>query len=227
MRDEYYANMKDVWKWSVVAGLAIPPEANRSPYERILYVAMMRPDEGNGDGQFFDDFNGANQVVADFFRHQERQAFGLQNDHGIQRPLLRRVRRITRLGDIIRCPIAYVGAEYRENRANQYFTEQVLPWLSVRQLSLPIVVLIDPDTGISQTNNPGDTQVAPAQIQVVWTAMRSRDVLVIYVQPDHNLGMGGEAARLGPMLPPLLPSQVRQEPFPFDNGGGLLVAVKP
>src|SRR4051794_25631837 len=114
MRDQYYGDRKDVWKWTVVAR-----EASRISAARVIYVAMMRPNSAAeaGHGGNFGPCAGALPKVTAFIE-SERRDFGLL-DGDVTRPYLRRVARISALSDRINVPIAYVGALYRANDANR------------------------------------------------------------------------------------------------------------
>lgn len=57
MRDEFYGDRKDLWKWTMVLNEACDSR-------RIIYVAMYRPDE-----QAKNEF-AVRADVADFFRNE-------------------------------------------------------------------------------------------------------------------------------------------------------------
>lgn len=223
MRDQYYGDRKDVWKWTVVRR-----EAQDAQATRILYVAMMRPD-GNADanhGGSFDPVAGSDATIVQFFA-QERQAFGLQAfdrpaDWHIAYPQNRRVRRIVRLRQTLSRSVTYVGAEYRADHAQTYFDEQVMPWLGQ---NVTAVVLLDPDT--CMVAEPDDRQVGTAQVEAVWQAMSTGSTLVLYLEPNHQQdAMNAQAAQLAGLLQ-IAPAQVRMYGFPFAGGSGFLAATRP
>jgi hypothetical protein len=220
MRDQFYGDRKDVWEWTVTA-----VEARKTKAVRIVYAAMMRPNDDSeaGHGKGFAPCTGAEECVVDFFE-RERRAFG--GDNGNAKPAIshRRVHRIVDLAPAIEMPIAFVGALYRARTAAAYFTEQVLPWLQFRNGHQPLVVLLDPDTGLAQSPTPNDKQLGTEQLLIVWNALKSDDVLILYCEPCRaEDALQTEAAR----VEKLLGAPVRPCAFPFNSGQGYLVARRP
>jgi hypothetical protein len=121
MRNEFYGDRKDLWKWTVVLN-----EAGQR--RQVLYVAMYRP-----DGKLKYD-EGIRTDVADFFRN-ERKALNL----------LRECSRIKLLSTRI---IPFVEI-YDPAQVDAYLApvKQVLE----SRLNLSnYVVFLDPDTGIRE-----------------------------------------------------------------------------
>jgi hypothetical protein len=220
MRDQYYGDRKDIWKWTVSHRLIKAHGINK-----IIYAAMMRPNakRESGHGGNFDIFNGSNEEVASFF-DGERRSFGLVSGSDVTRPEHRRVNRIERLGVTIKCPIIYIGASYGSAGADRYFLEQMVPWLSFRKTDEKFLVLLDPDTGISQTDRHGDEQLGTEQLKKVWGELQSQDILMIYSEPARTINaLSVEADRVST----LLKSSCSTEPFPFQVNQGYLIIKRP
>jgi hypothetical protein len=125
MRNEFYGDRKDLWKWTVVLN-----EAGQS--RQILYVAMYRP-----DGKVKCD-HGIRPDVADFFRN-ERKALGVQ----------RECSRIKVLSSQI-VPFLEV---YESMHLDAYLAP-VKQALESRSKPSNCVVFLDPDTGLREKSGP-------------------------------------------------------------------------
>ena len=197
MRDQYYADRKDVLKWTVTLH-----EAEQAGATTVLYVALMRPDDGNAnepsaEGMDFEEPPQAHQPdqrVVEFFGG-ERVAFGLGGDV-VTRPENRRVDRVVGF-----CPdgivIKHISAPYRWNQVEDYFQKHVGPaWDALAKDVGPIVVLVDPDTGLPRESNPvvgrlranhrRHKQVNPVLLRSLWQKMRDGDVLVLAQWPFNE-----------------------------------------
>lgn len=157
MRNEFYADLNDVWKWSVALKAA-------SKKDGIVYVVMFRPDAQRalpGD---------ADPRVVEFFRKEWDEIYSR-----------RRVERINKLA-LISDGLIYIDATYTNATREAYF-KKVDELLKARPSSQRHVVLLDPDTGIAGMSSD-HTHVHPDQIKSTWKAMRGDDVLMIY---QHSL----------------------------------------
>jgi hypothetical protein len=214
MRDQYYGDWKDVWKWTVIA-----QQVATANSARIVYAAMMRPDDEQvGHGCSFGDVQGAHNGVVAFFE-QERRDFALEGNV-VGRPRLRRVNRIAALSGGIRNPIAFIGAQYSSTSRSYYFDSQVLPWLHVNRNQQPIVVLLDPDSGLSQAAEPNDCQLGVTELQTVWNTLQLGDVLVLHSEPGYALNaLIAERNRVQGVLN----AEIQVSAFPFNPNQGYLI----
>ena len=171
MRDQFYADANDVWKWTCVVKAAVPDK-------RILYVVMYRPDAPKSFRARFYPADEISSRVAGFFDEEQP---ALNRD--------RRVARITRLDK----RIELIDSEYRHEIREDYFAEVV------RRLSRPrstsFVVLLDPDTGM-ESNHPGDKHVCCAQIRSTWKHMNRGDVLLVYQECQIPAAFSGKQLKI-------------------------------
>jgi hypothetical protein len=151
MRDEFYADHRDLWKWTEVLKAA-------GETKKILYVAMLRPDTPN-KGQP----EGVASRVWKFFE-EERRSLNAE----------RKCARVTRLS----ASIEPFFDSYRYKDRHEY-SRRVAESLRSRPQGERHVVFLDPDTGIGG-GRPGDKHVPVEQIGSVWSAMREGDILLIY-----------------------------------------------
>ena len=151
MRDQFYADHRDLWKWTEVLKAA-------GEDKKILYVAMLRPDTPSRSKP-----EGVDPRVWNFFE-QEWRSLSAE----------RKCSRITRLSTRIE-PL-FDGYSYK-GRAD-YFG-RVAESLRSRPEGVRHVVFLDPDTGIGG-GRPNDKHVSVEEIRSVWNAMRKDDTLLIY-----------------------------------------------
>ena len=154
MRDEFYADGKDVWKWACTLDAA-------EGKTHILHVAMYRPDKRRSYGKTFCNLEKNGKRVVSFF-DEERQLLR-------QKDLLRRVERLDSRIEVLSKPYS------REVRV-RYF-EEVVNKLK-RRTAGSYVVLLDPDTGIEPTKS-SDNHVCCDDIRSIWRGMNPGDILLV------------------------------------------------
>jgi hypothetical protein len=159
MRHDFYADRKDVWKWTLALRLA-------GDKKWIMYVAMFRPnqrDYGPVD-------SCANERVKSFFE-SERKIIAEES--------LQCLQRVVRLHPEKIDPIF---AEY--TGSSDYFTH-VVEKLDGRESQRRDVILVDPDNGI-EPKKCGPKHVPVSELKKLWSRMRPGDDLVVFQYNDHT-----------------------------------------
>jgi len=155
VRDEFYADGKDVWKWTCTLEAA-------EGKTHILHVAMYRPDKRRSYGKAFCNLSKIGHQVVDFF-DRERQSLRPKG-------LLRRVERLDSRVEVLATP-------YLHNTRHTYF-EAVVEKLKRRAAGSCYVVLLDPDTGIEPAR-PADEHLCCDDMLSVWHTMTPGDILLV------------------------------------------------
>lgn len=150
MRNEFYGDPKDLWKWSVVLN-----EADRGKDRHVLYVAMRRPDHA------LECNPKIRPDVIDFFRGE-----------GVLRP----GKEVSRIG-MLSPRIQLVVDDYEPARRDVYFAS-ITHVLESRPRGRSYVLFLDPDTGVSEKHGP--KHVSTDQLTLLWRSMQIGDTLVIY-----------------------------------------------
>ena len=163
MRDEFYGDRKDVWKWSLTLQAA-------DRHKRILQVLMYCRDRGKPARDFHRAGQGIDQRVEAFF-DDERKAFHTGAP--------RRVDRIKGLDPRIEL---FPGL-YRAQARHEYF-RALRAELAARPDSREYVVLLDPDTGITE-REPKDEHLSCQNLAQLWSWLNSRDTLIVYQHQQH------------------------------------------
>jgi len=158
MRNEFYGDRRDLWKWTVALREA-------GPGRKILHVAMLhstpkRPRQMPRD---------IDERVWRFFT-QEWECLDAESS---------RCSRIGQLSDGIRL----ISQPFDNKHRSEYFG-CVVAALSSRSREERYVVLIDPDTGIAGSK-PTSKHVCLRDLEMVWNAMLTDDVLLIYQHNAH------------------------------------------
>jgi hypothetical protein len=125
MRNEFYGDRKDLWKWTVVLNAA-------GEARQVLYVAMNRP-----DGEFKYD-QGIRGDVVEFFR-SERKALNIR-------------RECSRI-ELLTTQIVPFLEIYDPARMDAYLAP-VKRVLESRSKESNYVVFLDPDTGMREKSSP-------------------------------------------------------------------------
>ena len=157
MRNEFYGDQRDLWKWTIALREA-------GPGKTILHVAMLRPPK-----RLRQMPKGIDERVWDFFVH-EWECFETEPS---------RCSRIARLSD----QVELVSHPFNNHNRSEYF-EHVVTALVSRARHKSFVVLLDPDTGIAESK-PSYKHICDVDITTVWNAMRNDDVLLIYQHNAH------------------------------------------
>jgi hypothetical protein len=150
MRDDFYADRRDLWKWTVALHLAGADGI-------ILYVAMLRPRASRSVPPEVDS------VVREFFR-REWDAFD-------RNPLCSRIRELS--------PKIKPLLDYYQQRDKKSYFENVRKVLDSRLGTERYVVLLDPDTGLAG-DKPTREHLCWEDMTSVWDAMKPDDILLIY-----------------------------------------------
>jgi|ERR1017187_6349336 hypothetical protein len=150
MRDEFYADRRDLWKWTVALHLA-------GTDGTILYVAMLRPRAVRTVPP------GVDSVVREFFL---REWAALDRD-----PLCARIRELS--------PRIKPLLNYYQHRDKRCYFDNVRKALGDRGDNERYVVLLDPDTGLAGGNSTRE-HLCWEDMASVWDAMKTNDILLIY-----------------------------------------------
>jgi hypothetical protein len=150
MRDDFYADRRDLWKWTVALHLA-------GAEGTILYVAMLRPRASRSVPREVDG------EVKEFFR---REWDTLDRD-----PLCSRIRGLS--------PRIKPLLDYYQHRDKNSYFNNVRKVLDNRLGTERYVVLLDPDTGLAG-DKPTRVHLCWEDMASVWDAMKTNDVLLVY-----------------------------------------------
>jgi len=176
LRNQYYADSRDVSKWSVIKELA-----QQYQIQTVLQIAMLRPDEANNHGakthkpKKCDD--GINQFFEEerkeFQEHPERRKIerieGLQKSAGLNF----QVEVITDL---------FVSTGFGPFRA-RYFSAACN---KLSRLERPSIAFLDPDIGLEGTEVTG-LHVTLREMVKVFSVLREGDIQVLYQHRYHDL----------------------------------------
>jgi hypothetical protein len=161
MRYDFYADQKDVWKWTLALRLA-------RDEKWVTYVAMFRPsqrDYGEVDSR-------ADERVTSFFE-SERKIIAEESPRWLQRIVK------LRPGKIDPIVMEYTGSP-------AYFAH-VVEKLDGREAQRRDVILVDPDNGI-EPKQCGPEHVPVSDLKRVWNRMRPGDDLLIFQYNDRTSG---------------------------------------
>jgi hypothetical protein len=152
MRNQFYSDRKDIWKWSLLLELA-------GNTHHIFQIAMLRPDEGT-HGNDFGDPGPCNPAVRKFF--------------DVERSL--GVRDLSRIGKLRPGQITVFKNLYMNGYRAAYFNDV----LQITCKTTPKVIFLDPDNGIEGMTR-GHKHVGVREISRVWRdSLTSGDYLVIF-----------------------------------------------
>ena len=168
MRHEYYADERDITKWSILIRLA---EANRL---RMIYQIGMLTDDPNSSfptRQPKAERRVSESHVMTFFK-RERRDLGLVS-HGRK---IGRVKNLTRFlpAKLKRLKINVDESHFTNRNRSPYF-DRVVAAIG----KFDAVVFLDPDTGLA-SKVPSKQHVAANELERVFLAMTKKSVLVMY-----------------------------------------------
>jgi hypothetical protein len=158
MRDEYYGDTRDFWKWTVAL-------RESGSDRKIFHVAMLQPPPRRPRRMP----DGVNEGVWNFFA-KEWQCLDAESPS---------CSRIVGLSSEIRL----FSQPFANRNRSDYFKE-VASALAGRPWDDRYAVLLDPETGIGGSN-PSRRHLSPHDVEAVWSAMRVGDVLLIYQHNAH------------------------------------------
>lgn len=164
MRNQYYADSRDVFKWSAILRWV---RAHR--LRSVLQVVMLRPDDDSNEGGTVHLPGFHEEAVARFFE-EERRKFS-------RRPSLRDVRRIASLPN--ECGGGFeIRVFDRPFSGSGYFEEAAE---LARALPSPAMTFLDPDTGMGKGNGPQrHKQVRVEEIRSLYSSLRDGDMLTLF-----------------------------------------------
>ena len=164
MRNQYFGDSRDVFKWSVILRLV-----RAHSIRTVLHVAMLRPDDGSGEGGTTHLPSVVEYPVRQFFE-AERRAFERNSN-------LRDIRRIAELPTACGGGFGISVFDRTFNRVG-YFDE-VLD--TIGALPSPALVFLDPDTGMGQGKGVQRfKQIRVDEVGAVFAALRTGDVLALF-----------------------------------------------
>lgn len=174
MRHQFYADSRDVLKWS-----ALVSEALRQDLREILQITMLCKDVNSTHGRTTHLPKFRLDPMAEFFEEERR--------HITTSPQSRDVRRVTRLASLWSPPkfeIQVIDEPFCHKERRSYF-ERVAGVLRARQA--PLVAFLDPDNGIAGKGVASE-HVTVQEARVVYDAMSSESSLVIYQHQFREKG---------------------------------------
>ena len=159
MRNQFYSDRKDIWKWSLLLELA-------GDRHHIYQVAMLTRDDGEHTLDQGDP-GECNALARGFFEDECRV-----DDRDIYRAEALLSGRITVLN-----PKGSDCEYYSPSSRTRYF-DHVLNTIKSDDKS-PKVVFLDPDNGL-EVKNSTSSHVRLQDVRRVWNSLRAGDYLVIY-----------------------------------------------
>ena len=151
MRHQWYGDNRDLIKWGVLVHLA----QSRS-LKRIIQVAYFRPDSPRPMVLGEDEPFSLPDPVYNHFRN---------------------INDISRLSGVSGIEIEVIGDLYDTKQRSAY-TQKVLDRINSAK-GLPILVFLDPDTGIAERNARPE-HVTPEEVHQIWYTLKPSDWLVLY-----------------------------------------------
>lgn len=142
MRKQWFGDLRDYVKWSVVW-------RESEPDFTVLYVAMARPDELKGN---------VHEKVSHFFDSKKDYS---------------------QIRDLFGARITVIDQLYESKKHREYF-ENVVGLIEVLQTSVPVLVFLDPDTGIEPRSGPTDKHVRLSALEEIAKHLHPGSRLLIY-----------------------------------------------
>jgi hypothetical protein len=152
MRNEFYGDRKDVWKWSVVLTVA----GKQKP---IVYVPMLTANDGN----LFGVVENAHPDVVAFFE-AERKLFQSSP------------RNVGRIVNLLPGRIRIIGRDFRNACRSKHFQDVAS---ELGRHSEPVVLLVDPDNGLACTK-PGKQHIADSELRLLWESLSTGSTLLLF-----------------------------------------------
>lgn len=151
MRHQWYGDNRDLIKWGVLVHLA-----QSKGLKRIIQVAYFRHDLPRPRLECDDKSVSIPDIVYKHFRD---------------------INDIYRLSDNSGIEIKVIDNLY-ETKQRDAYTSIVLDRITAAK-GFPILVFLDPDTGIAERNTKPE-HVTPAEVRQIWDALKPSDWLVLY-----------------------------------------------
>ena len=159
MRNQFYSDRKDIWKWSLLLELA-------GQTHHIYQVAMLTHDNGEHKLDMGDPGTCSELVYRFFDRERRRNA---RDIYGVEQLVNGRVTVLSQL-----------GREYQfySKRCHQKYFAHVIQEITAENKGKKVVFL-DPDVGLEVTKS-NDGHVLYSDVCRVWTSLSDGDYLVVY-----------------------------------------------
>lgn len=199
MRNQFYADSRDVHKWSVVVQAA--SRSNRAVY----WAAMARADDGPHGNDWSNATNADPKVTA--FFSQERNLI----KNGQPKDMSRTAILFQQIGIPLTSNLhPYPKGFYARNN----YIQQIIQVLAQRPAEMKSVVFLDPDNGLGQSQMCGK-QVHEDHFQNLWQNLRVGDALIVI---QFQLHIDNWAAKQQEKIARLLQIPVAQvSSFPWAN----------
>jgi hypothetical protein len=151
MRHQWYGDNRDLIKWGALVHLA-----QSRNLKRIIQAAYLRPDSPRPRLECDDKSVSIPDPVYNHFRD---------------------IHDISRLSGVSGIEIDVIDDLYDTTQRSAY-TQKVLERINLAK-GLPIVVFLDPDTGIAERNAKPE-HVTPEEVRQIWEPLKPSDWLVLY-----------------------------------------------
>jgi hypothetical protein len=152
MRNQWYGDGRDLIKWGVLVHLA-----EKWKLEAIIHVAYLRPNDPCPRIVGEEKPVALPQQVCDFF--------------------CRDIHDVKQLKSINKIRIEIFDEPFDGKDRNGY-GDQIIKFIR-RVRSGPVVVFLDPDTGIAE-KNPKTQHVTPKDVKKIWKELDKDDWLILY-----------------------------------------------
>jgi len=199
MRNEFYADSRDVSKWSVIAGLV-----KEFGFSTVVQATMLRQDRKEGHGGTRHRPSICDPAIERYFEEERRIIEA--------NPRERRIGRVVDLPKAagLACTIVVDERPFEGQNLDYrrpYFEEVVRTTGAAIQ---PVLAFLDPDNGLSFLGDPQPTQVAPSEVAMVFESVRGSGGLLIYQHAVRKTAWAEEARDLARLA---LPKEVEAMVF--------------
>ena len=160
MRGLWYGDRRDRVKWGGLIHLA---KIYKIP--RVLQIAYLR-DSGKME-LIIGDAKETPRLQEEVWKHFSD------------------LKSIRSLGDAVGVDIRVRDAIFDPAKRAEYVEDTVA---ELKAIPRPLIVFLDPDTGISPTERASPEHVAWSDLERIWRALENDDVLVVYQHADRRSG---------------------------------------
>lgn len=152
MKDAYYADKRDLVKWSGIVHLCAINELTN-----VIQIAYYRHE--NLPEMSFDSKTKTIPIPREVFLH------------------FRNIDDIRRLGDEIGLEVKVMKTPFDHNNRQQYLEEAIG---EINRITDPKVVFLDPDTGLAPAKSCQPEHVSKSEVTEIWKSLNQDDILVFY-----------------------------------------------
>lgn len=165
MKNQYYADSRDVAKWTALVRLA-----RKYSLDTIMQIAMLTPDDVSAQGSQRNDPPDADPIVARFFAAERKAISGDAS--------LKHIDRVTRLGSRYKPPLTIVVVSnlLRSDRRESYLDAI---YERISSTDRRIVAFVDPDIGIS-IGRPSDRHITENELNSIWSGLKPGSVFAAF-----------------------------------------------